>query len=278
MINSDEIFYKVLKCPVCGEDVYRTDDKKSLYCTGQKRHCFDFSSDGYVNLSRVGGGDSKQAINARKSFLSQDYYLPIAQKIREVVTRTAGRDKILLDAGCGEGYYTNILAEACSGILGFDLSKFGVMAASKSAKKQGIENTFYATASVFELPVKDGCVDCVVNIFAPCAQDEYLRVLADGGYLIVVGAGPDHLMGLKKVLYDNTYENKERADLPTHCELVDRITYGFEIEVEGRENIDALFSMTPYYWRTSESDKDKLLACDRLKTRVEFEIYVYQKN
>ena len=36
--------------------------------------------------------------------------------------------------------------------------------------------------------------------------------------------------------------------------------------------------MTPYYWRTSEADKEKLLGVESLKTEVEFEIYVYKKS
>ena len=268
---------KILRCPVCGEDMYASEGNKSLFCYGQKRHCFDFSADGYINLSRQGTGDSKQAVNARKLFLSKDYYLPAAEKICETVRRYVGEDAVVLDAGCGEGYYTNKLAKNCADVLGFDLSKFGVSAAAKAAKREGMTNAFYATASVFELPVKDSSVDCVVNIFAPCAEQEYMRVLKPGGVLLVVGAGKDHLMGLKRVLYESTYENKERADLPVAAELCEKINESFEITVCGREELDALFSMTPYYWRTSESDKEKLLAIDILTTETEFEIYVYRK-
>ena len=275
-INSS-IISNIIKCPVCAESVYVSEDAKSLFCRGARRHCFDFSADGYINLSRQGTGDSKEAINARKLFLSGDYYLPIAEEIREVVKKYVPTDATVIDAGCGEGYYTNKLAEQSGAVLGFDLSKFGVAAAAKSAKRQELTNTFYSTGSVFELPVKDSSVDCVVNIFAPCAEDEYMRVLKDGGVLVVVGAGKNHLMGLKKVLYDTTYENSERADLPVNITPIEHLSESFDIEVCGREAIDSLFSMTPYYWRTSEADKDKLKKIDTLKTEVEFEIYVYKK-
>jgi hypothetical protein len=39
-----------------------------------------------------------------------------------------------------------------------------------------------------------------------------------------------------------------------------------------------LFSMTPYYWRTSEHDRAKLESLDTLKTTVDFDIYIYQKK
>ncbi len=265
-----------LKCPVCGNNVYVSENGKSLFCTGARRHCFDFSSDGYVSLSRQGSGDLKDAVNARRAFLSMGHYLPLAERLCEITQRYAPNG-IALDAGCGEGYYTNKLAETSLCTMGFDLSKFGVACASKLAKRQGIDNVLYATASVFELPVKDESCDCVVNIFAPCCEDEYMRVLRTGGALVVVGAGKDHLMGLKEALYDTTYENTERVDLPkmAHAE---HVNLSYDIEVEGRENIEALFSMTPYYWRTSMSDKEKLSRLDILKTKVEFEIYVYKKD
>ena len=96
--------------------------------------------------------------------------------------------------------------------VGFDLSKFACATGAKQAKRDGKDGLLYATASVFELPIEDGCADAVTNIFAPCAEEEYKRILKRGGYLFVVGAGKEHLMGLKKAIYDDVYENGERAD------------------------------------------------------------------
>jgi len=84
-------------------------------------------------------------------------------------------------------------------------------------------------------------------------------------------------LGLKRAIYDNVYENGERADMPKSLEHVKRIVSRHEICVEGRDDIEALFSMTPYYWRTSEIDREKLKGIDSLKTEVEFEINVYKK-
>lgn len=275
MERKRSILTKILRCPVCSSDVYVSEDGKSLYCCGRKRHCFDFSADGYVNLARQGMGDTKGAVNARRSFLSKDYYLPVADKLCGLVGKYAGGDAIVIDAGCGEGYYTNKLAKNELFVFGFDLSKYGIAAAAKAARRNGADNTFYSVASIFELPVKDKSVDCAVNIFAPCAEEEYLRVLKNEGILIVVGAGREHLWGLKNILYDNIYENNERADLPVTAELVEHVTEKYDIELNSQEDIDNLFSMTPYYWRTSESDKEKLRNIGRMKTTVEFEFYIY---
>ena len=252
-------------------------DGRSALCRGIKKHCFDFSSDGYLSFPGNSGGDSKAAVAARRSFLEKNYYLPAAEGICETVKKYITGSATVVDAGCGEGYYTSKLSCLANMTVGFDLSKFACVAAAKSAKRESRDNLLYSTASVFELPLKDGVADAVVNIFAPCTEEEYCRVLRDGGYLFVVGAGKDHLMGLKRAIYEDTYENGERADLPKNMTMVERRTVHFEIEVKGKNDIAALFSMTPYYWRTSESDKEKLALLDTLKTEIEFEISVYRK-
>ena len=276
-----EIVNSIFKCPVCGCKMSVTDDARSAKCMSDnptgKRHSYDFSAEGYLSFGLT-GGDSKEAVAARKAFLrSTGAYAAQAETIVEVVKKYVPDCKMLIDAGCGEGYYTSMLSEASKHVVGFDLSKFACSAGAKQAKRDGKQNLLFATASVFELPLEDGCADAVTNIFAPCAEEEYKRVLREGGYLFVVGAGKDHLMGLKRAIYDDVYENGQRADLPKSMEHIGCVTSQHTVKVDGKENIAALFSMTPYYWRTSESDKEKLSRLESLETEIEFEIHVYQK-
>ena len=268
-------------CPVCGGKMTVTEDGKSAKCFGEnpkkKCHSFDFSADGYLSFG-VTGGDSKAAVAARRDFLrSTPYYKLAAESIRHTVKRYLPDCRFLVDAGCGEGYYTSMLSEVSENTVGFDLSKFACAAGAKQAKRDGQSNLMFATASVFELPVADGVADAVTNIFAPCAEDEYKRVLRDGGYLFVVGAGKEHLMGLKKAIYDDVYENGQRADLPQNMEHLECLFAHYLMNVVGKDKIAALFSMTPYYWRTSESDKEKLSHLDSLDIDIDFEINIYKK-
>ena len=263
-----------LKCPVCGASLQQED--KVCRCTGEKIHCFDFAKSGYLNLSgpRGGEGDSKDAVRARRLFLDGGYYQPLCDRVEELLTAYGAAS--VLDAGCGEGYYTNRFAMQRDAV-GIDLSRAGVEVASKRARAEGSRAGF-AVASLFTMPVADGAVDAVVNLFAPCAEEEFLRVLKPGGVLILVGAGERHLFGLKQVLYDDPYLNPGRADLPKTAEQLgmDRLTY--TVTVEGQEHIQALFSMTPYYWRTSEADRAKLNGLEELTTEVDFDIMIFRKG
>lgn len=263
-----------LRCPLCGAPL--TVGERSLVCGGERRHNFDKAKSGYVNLNTHAStsGDDKEMAKARAAFLRRGYYAPLAEAIRA----EAGNGKLLVDAECGEGYYTEIASAGFDAALGADLSKYAVDLAAKSAKQQGIaEKLLYTTASVYTLPLADGSADCVINVFAPCVEAEYARVLRSGGKLIVAAAGRDHLHGLKSVLYDTVIPNEERSDYPAEMHLEKTLAVTYEREIVG-EDIRALFTMTPYYYRTPRDRAKKLQSMDSLRTLLDFTVRVYTKE
>lgn len=288
---------RVLACPVCGTSLHPSESGQSLLCEGSSTttngragrcHCFDGAAGGYVSLAphHSGGGDSKEAVRARTAFLTHGYYEKAADAIAAAVRDYTPADGLLLDAGCGEGYYSNRIAAAGYPVLGVDLSKFAVDSAARFARRirtaeAGKDSmTLFAVGSVFELPVQDASFDTVTNIFAPCAPAEYARVLKQGGHLIVAGAGERHLFGLKERLYDDPYLNDPRRDLPTEAdpfELVETRAATFTITVTGRERLEALFSMTPYYWRTGRDGQARLAVTDTLVTEVAFDLHIFRR-
>ncbi len=277
---TDEKILDSLVCPHCREKLHV--EEKSLVCGGVKKHCFDFGGGGYVNFGapvHSGGGDSKSAVRARSAFLNLGYYSPVAEALARTVAEFCdSNDGIVIDAGCGEGYYSDRIAADGFSVMGADLSKFAVDAASKRSNASCRENSFFTVSSVFSLPVKDECASSVINVFAPCVEKEYERVIKNNGVLIVVSAGQDHLMGLKKLLYSEVHENNERADMPKLMEKVKEENIKFDISVEGKEAIANLFEMTPYYWRTSKDDAKKLESVEILDTEIDMTITVYRKK
>ena len=271
-------FEGVLICPVCKNELFR--EGQSYFCGGEKKHCFDIAATGHTNLfpGKASGGDDKRAVRSRTEFLNLGHYQPISAKICEIIN--GGEDvKTVIDAGCGEGYYSNNMATITGAhVLGFDLSKEAIISASKSAKRQGILNSSFFVGGIYNLPVSDASADVITNIFAPCAEEEFSRILKPNGKLIVVTAGKNHLLGLKKAIYDNVYTNEERADLPKNMILSAKYSLSYLIELDSAEAIRNLFSMTPYSYRTSEKDMQKLLALTSLETEVEVDIFVYEKE
>ena len=267
---------KILRCPVCGSAMRR--ENNTLACTGVRRHAFDFAAQGYVNLGgprAAGGGDDATLIAARTAFLSAGHYKPFAARIAALLGDYLAPHATVLDAGCGEGYYTCLLAEAGYHVMGLDLSKRGIRHAASRAKRGGLDALF-AVAGIFDMPVGDESLDAVVSLFAPLDEGEMLRVLRPGGLLITAGAARRHLWELKRVLYDTPRENEPRADLPLEMALLQSETLTFSMDL-GANDLQSLFAMTPYYYRTSREGVTRLQATPALTVGAEMDIAVYRK-
>ena len=104
-----DLILNALRCPICRTPMSLENGGKSMMCRGEgKRHCYDFSSSGYINFvppRQSGSGDSKEAVRSRTGFLNGGFYSPILKEITRVVQSYASG--LLVDAGCGEGYYSS---------------------------------------------------------------------------------------------------------------------------------------------------------------------------
>ena len=261
----------ILSCPFCSAKIKR--EGNSLICGGERKHCFDIAKSGYVTLTRAAGsaGDDRDMVRARTAFLDKGYYLPFANTVADAVDGA----ETVIDAGCGEGYYSNIIASRGSSVYGFDLSKHACDKAAKRAKALQ-SGAFFGVSSVYELPIADGSADALVSLFAPIAEREFSRVLKDSGLLIVGAAGRNHLYELKKAVYDEAYENEGRRDLPLGFKEIGRknVTYTFDCAGEDLKN---LFMMTPYAFKTSKSDASKLDLLTHLEITADFDIFLFRK-
>ena len=262
------------RCPVCEDRLSLSG--KSYIC--ENRHTFDISKEGYVNfaIGKSDSGDSRDMCLSRRAFLAKDYYLGFSQLICDTVAEFC-TPSALLDAGCGEGYYLRKLRERFpqAELFGIDLAKEAIRLASKSEKQvQGLRN-LYSVCGIFSLPFFDNSFDAVISVFAPIGDAENLRVLKNGGFLFAAGPGKTHLSGLKSAIYDAPYENPEKHKEYEGFRYLGKRSKCYSVTVE-KEDIMDLFTMTPYFWKTSKKDCEKLLALPYLETELSFEISVYK--
>jgi len=270
-----------LKCPVCHSTLQQ--DARTLRC--QRGHSFDIARQGYVNLlmsnksSQKRHGDDKAMVLARQSFLDKGYYAPLRDSIIASALQHAGDCVHLLDIGCGEGWYTCGVKDAlisagktCEAV-GVDISKEALIQAAKRDRSLTL-----AVASVGALPLCDNSVDLILNIFAPCDDAEFLRVLRPGGIVIRAVPLEDHLMGLKKAVYDKPYLNAPPTYTPEGFAQIDRIEVRYDITLGCNEDIHQLFLMTPYYYKTSRKDQQKLEGINTLTTNLSFCVFVMRKE
>ncbi len=263
-------------CPVCKREL--TEDGHTLRC--ENGHSFDKARSGYVNLLRSQQsaakrhGDDKRMLLARRAFLDRGFYEALQHLLCQTVHREVTPSGVLVDAGCGEGYYTAAIQNTIPtlAVCGVDISKDALqMAASRSRSLE------LAVASVFSLPVADGAADAVVSVFAPTAEAEFARVLKTGGVLIRVIPTERHLFGLKAAIYKEPRLNKpERVELDSFT-LRHRQELHYELTLDTAEDIRALFEMTPYYYKTGQADQERLLARESLCTEIGFAVLTYEK-
>ncbi len=267
-------------CPVCRKSLI--EDEKCFKC--ENGHNFDKARSGYVNLlpnnlpSGKNHGDNKLMIKARKDFLEKGYYRCLSKKIEEIFNNIDLNGKTVLDAGCGECWYTDNIYKNLpennlpKKFLAVDISKDALNTGAKRNK-----NISCAAASVFNLPLADKGCDVLFTAFAPFCREEYLRVLSDDGLLIMVIPSENHLMGLKKLIYDNPYKNEVKDYKIGGFDFLKKEECKSNIKIDNKNDIKNLFMMTPYYYKTGITDQKKVEKADFLETEIEFEILIYRK-
>ena len=101
-------------CPVCKEELKL--DGRTYRCINN--HCFDCAKQGYVNLLQSNKskskrhGDDKLMIEARTEFLNTDSYKPLCDLMCELLQKYIPQNACVLDAGCGDCYYTEKIEKA----------------------------------------------------------------------------------------------------------------------------------------------------------------------
>ncbi len=246
----------------------------------EQGHCFDQAKEGYVNLLPVQKkrsaepGDNRQMLQARRAFLQQGHYRPLAEALlrhcrNHLQDRPGGR---ILDTGCGEGYYTGLIAAALPGVAmaGIDIARDAARMASKRYPE-----VRFAVASNADLPLADNIVDCALRVFAPPADAEIARVLKPGGCFLRVTPGANHLMGLRERVYDRP---KPRSEASTELEgfvFQQREHLAFKLDLQGPGAVADLFAMTPFYWQTSAAKQETINALPNLNVDISFHLDVF---
>jgi 23S rRNA (guanine745-N1)-methyltransferase len=272
----------ILICPHC-QSPLQLIEKRSYGC--ENNHQFDIAKEGYVNLLPVNQkksknpGDNDVMIAARRSFLEAGHYVPLVNEVVQLICEQLNEkeEATILDTGCGEGYYTNRIEEKLSAdnsqVFGTDISKYAVRLAAKRYKTSN-----FFVSSIFNLPVADSAVDLIVSIFAPFQAEEFQRVLAVNGKLLIVSPAENHMKEIAELVYDEfrPHEKTILDKVPEPFRQMVSKQCRFELHLEDTKAILNLLKMTPYYWSASEKQVANFEMIQKMEITCDFNITVFE--
>lgn len=186
----------MLLCPVRHCRLPLAREERGLLCA--RGHSFDIARSGYINLLQPQErrskhpGDTPAALQARRRLHDLGATGPLLHAIAELLTPSPS--DVVLDAGCGEGFYLGTLASQTGfSAHGIDISVPAIDAAAR--RYPGCE-WIVANADRF-VPYAGLSFSIVLSITARRNASEFRRVLRDDGRLLVALPAPDDLIELR---------------------------------------------------------------------------------
>ena len=267
-----------LRCPICHEPLLLHGSVAAC----ANNHQFDRARQGYLNLLPSSKkrskqpGDDQMMVAARVRFLNHGHYQSVLQALLETLRPLGTSGQCILDAGCGEGYYTDAIQMQLAGseVCGVDISKQAVVAASRRSKK-----ITWLVASVSELPLMAQQFDTIVSIFSRCHWPEFVRVLKPGGHIVTLTPTENHLMALRQVIYEQVRpypQDKHLQDLPDNLQLLHTRTLNQVMQLDNNQAIMDLLTMTPHYWHINNQQRAQLGKLEKLVCTLEMRISIIQ--
>ena len=265
-------------CPLCQQSL--TQQHNSFVCASN--HSFDLAKEGYLHLLPVQQknskvqGDSPLMMQSRRDFLNAGYYQPLSDAVNQYFAAVLPGKPVVLDLGCGEGYYSNRLMQALADkeltLYGLDIAKTAIKKAAKSYP--AIQ---FCVASAWHLPFASQSFDAALKLCAPCEPEELARVLKTDGLLLTVTPAPEHLLEIKQQVYSSVRLHSEQIEVIPGFIHQQRQELKLQLTDLPADMVLNLLEMTPLAWKFKPEQK-QLFAASSPHISLNFYLDLYRKN
>ncbi|PXF31313.1 hypothetical protein WH50_10310 [Pokkaliibacter plantistimulans] len=270
-----------LICPIDGQSLHL--DGQRLCCPSN--HSFDIARQGYANLLPVhkkhsrDPGDSKNMVEARQRFLDSGIYNGISDQLNTLVQSVCGayNNLTVLDAGCGEGFYLDRLAKTVSNgqtslkAYGLDISKWAVQAACRRNKQIS-----WLVASNAAIPFQPHTFDLIVCAFGYHKLEWFNHLLKPNGHILLVDAGPEHLLELREVIYPEVRKSELSPFDHSGFTLLEHRLQIKDLTLN-KQQLSDLLLMTPHLYRASHEGKEKAANLESLNVQIDVQFRLLSK-
>jgi len=263
---------------------------KTLRCANG--HSFDEARQGYLHLLPVQHkrskepGDSTAMVEARSRFLNAGFYRPISEQLNRLALHylPSSSHPVIADAGCGEGYYLDNLRQALlaqggaatASLIGLDIAKPAVLAATRRNKQ-----ITWLVASNRNPCLLPHSVDMILCMFGFPDYAAFHRILKAEGVLLMVDAGPDHLLELRQVIYPEVRKSAppplDRAAQQGFA-LQESSELRYQTDALNREQIADLLVMTPHLYRATHEGKEAAARLETIRLTVDVLFRVLKRS
>ena len=254
-------------------------------------HAFDIAKEGYVNLlapqhrRSKDPGYSKEMIAGRRDFFDAGHYRPLADDVAALIAGylPTSSERLVVDAGCGEGYYLRRLRATLAAIgaedrlvlCGLDISKHGIRIAAKRDP-----SGLYAVAGTFHLPLCPPVWIVLLAHFSPVSAP------TSGGWcdpaVSCSSADPGRATSSASNSCCTTRRHCMSRPMPSRARpasnLVATHRIRHQLALRGPGQVANLLLMTPYYWSEDPATRDRLASLEVMDTEIDVLVHAYRRT
>jgi 23S rRNA (guanine745-N1)-methyltransferase len=230
----------MLLCPVRECHLPLVREQRRVVCP--QGHSFDIARSGYINLLQPQErrakrpGDTADAVAARRRLHDRGVTEPLRLAIAALVA--AGPHDVVLDAGCGDGFYLGSLQrEIAFDAHGVDISTPAVEAAAKRYP----QCEWVVGNADRAVPYADRSFSLILSITARMNPPEFRRVLRDDGRLLVAIPSADDLIELRGAGRDRVARTAET--FASHFQLIEQRRVSTRADLDAAAVQDVLTSI-----------------------------------
>lgn len=219
--------------------------------------------------------------------MSQDFYDKVAKKFgnysnpakyiqeftsgapeeifKQKLLELSGKEKNVLDAGCGDGRFTLAIAPHFKKVIGNDTSKLMLKAAIELQEEKGIKNVEFIEKNTGSLDYPDNYFDIIYARRAVAIYTLFYKMLKKGGYFLSIDIGEKDTKDIKVVFgrgqnygkWDISVLKKDMGEIKkVGFEIVYAKDFYYNEYYLSFEDLDTFLQGVPIF-KDYDSEKDK---------------------